>query len=1000
MHSTRLRKALLLVVCLSTLWCVASNDQSLKAQINSATNSETIDFGLQIRPILSEHCFHCHGPDSAHREANLRLDQEASAKEQREGKQAIHPGNAELSQIIARIQSDNPDSVMPPPSARKTVTAEQRALLKRWIDQGATWGNHWSFEPPKLRQTPKVQDDSGKFESWNDSPIDAWVFQAMSQQGLSPAPPADPYTLARRMWLDFVGLHPDPQSVERFVAEYQRDRKQAVRLLIDQLLDHPGFGQHWARIWLDLARYADTKGYEKDLKRDMWPYRDWVIQSINSDMPFDQFTIEQLAGDLLENPTTSQRVATAFHRATLSNDEGGTDDEEYRIAAVKDRVDTTMQVWMGLTMGCAKCHSHKYDPIAIEDYYKFYAIFNQTEDADRYDDEPRMPIPSFSNQSQLAALQQKREGIQLERDQVRLREQPSVDRRWVVPTPRSATATSQAALVIESDQSIRAVADRPATDTYEVDFALPAGQYKYIKIDALMAKANPTDANPRLGLNPTDPNFVINELQFSLKHPDGEKSLEAKAIRASFEQNGWALPGAVDRDPKTGWAISPRQQQDHWAIFEFAETLTIPEEHVLRIKIVQSFGGHLMLHRFKTSLAEPTNDPLTLEDVPAVKSLTGKLQEIDKEIQVAKDSIPKLPIMKELAAASRRTTRIHKRGSFLDPGDEVSASLPALFNSSTDDPSPNRLAAANWIVDNKNPLTARVAVNRIWAQFFGRGIVETEEDFGATGSLPSHPELLDWLAIEYRDSLKWSLKGLIRTIALSNTYQQSYILDPVRIQKDPRNIWLSRSARFRLSAEVIRDQALGASGLLSLKQNGPPVMPPQPDGLWRSTYSGAKWITSQGDDRFRRGIYTFWKRTTPYPSMEIFDATTREVCQIRRISTNTPLQALVTLNDPVYVDASIAMAMRWINDTQSETERIQKGFASAIVRPIEPIELDRLLKLLTRAKEYYRENPDAAKALLSDYPNPIDPKFDQQEIAAWSMLASTLLNLDEFLTRP
>lgn len=407
-----------------------------------------------------------------------------------------------------------------------------------------------------------------------------------------------------------------------------------------------------------------------------------------------------------------------------------------------------------------------------------------------------------------------------------------------------------------------------------------------------------------------------------------------------------------------------------------------------------------MLHRFRVSIAQPSQEALVVDDVESVKSLASKLQAFDKQIQALKDAVPKLPVLKELAGASKRATRVHKRGSFLDPGDEVAGALPPLFDVGVQSGSPDRLAAARWIVDPRNPLTARVAVNRVWAQLFGRGIVETEEDFGATGALPSHPEMLDWLALEYRDSLRWSLKGLIREIVLSNTYQQSYVLDELRSQKDPRNIWLSRASHFRLSAEVVRDQALGASGLLSRKQGGPPVMPPQPEGLWRSTYSGAKWVTSQGEDRFRRGIYTFWKRTTPYPSMEIFDATTREVCQIRRITTNTPLQALVTLNDPVYVEASIAMAIKWLSASESQTERIQKGFAATLVRPIQDSELDRLQILLSRAREYYRENPDAAKALISDYPVKIDERINPQELAAWSMLTSALLNLDEFLTRP
>jgi hypothetical protein len=533
-----------------------------------------------------------------------------------------------------------------------------------------------------------------------------------------------------------------------------------------------------------------------------------------------------------------------------------------------------------------------------------------------------------------------------------------------------------------------------------VELELPPGQYKFLKLDALMAKTHQSDPTPRLGLNAKDPNFVLNDLRISLKSTSSDQELAIIPIKASFEQNSWPLKGSVDGDPKTGWAISPKQQQEHWGLFEFAQAVQVTQNSILSVKLVQSFGGHLLLHRFRVSLAAPTQEALVVDDEPLVNQTASKLQEIDRQIQVAKDSIPKLPILRELGANNKRTTRVHRRGSFLDPGDEVSAAVVPLFESSDTLTTVDRLSAARWIVDANNPLTARVAVNRVWAQLFGRGIVETEEDFGATGALPSHPELLDWLAIEYQDSLRWSLKKLIRTMVLSSTYQQSFIMDPLRIQKDPQNVWLSRASHFRLTAEVIRDQALGAAGLLARKKGGPPVMPPQPDGLWRSTYSGAKWVTSPGDDRFRRGIYTFWKRTTPYPSMEIFDATTREVCQIRRISTNTPLQALVTLNDPVYVEASIALATNWLSQSRSDTDRIQRGFASVLIRPIEPAELDRLEKLLGRARAYFKENTEAANALLSDYPLKIDSDLDRLEIAAWSMLTSTLLNLDEFLTRP
>jgi len=1026
-YSATFFSALLVGLCVQSSLIAQSVTEKLTAPL--------IDFGLQIRPILAEHCFHCHGPDPAHREADLRLDEETSAKALRDGKQAIVASEPNSSEMLHRIVSDDPELVMPPPSARKMVTPAQRELLRKWIEQGAHWGSQWSLNAPKTAPLPESAKDP-----WGKHPIDAWILQAMRDRGLEPAPPAPPEVLARRLSLDLVGLPPSSHRVARFAQEIQQGRSVAIARYVDELLQSPSFGEHWARIWLDLARYADTKGYEKDLKRDLWPYRDWVIQALNDDMPYDRFTIEQLAGDLLEQPTTSQRIATAFHRATLSNDEGGTDDEEFRIAAVKDRVDTTLQVWMGLTMGCAKCHTHKYDPISIEDYYRFYAIWNQTEDADRYDDEPRMPVPSFEQQSKLAILQADRVRITEELEKARVANQSAIDQRWTIAKPISVDSESHAPLFIEEDMSVRASDQRPATDTYILEMELPPGVYKALRIEALMAKSTPEDAAPRLGINVKDPNFVINTLEVfngPVFNGTDKSAVVLKARKGSFEQAGWPLAAAVDTDQATGWAVSPKQQQPHWGVFDLAEPLIIegsPEgvqegpadsqatdrpksslpKSKVTVRIVQSYGGHLLLHRVRVGFAQDSSLPLFVEEMPEVESIAKRSKELDQQIQSLRDAIPKLPVMRELAAASKRQTRLHRRGSFLDPGDVLSPALPQIFDADSsvsgqraalgaggaDSLVPDRLAAARWLVDPRNPLTPRVAVNRVWGQLFGRGIVETEEDFGSQGMLPTHPELLDWLAIEYRDTKHWSLKEILRTIVSTNTYQQAYVQDEQRKERDPRNLWMSYSPRFRLSAEVVRDQALEVAGLLSRKRGGAPVMPPQPEGLWRSTYSGAQWITSSGEDRFRRGIYTFWKRTTPYPSMEVFDATTREVCQIRRIATNTPLQALVTLNDPVYVEAAVGMAKRWMSSSESDTDRIRAGFAQALCRPIEPDELERLMLLLGRAKEHFETSPDSAKALLSDMPFVIEADVRPSELAAWSMVASAILNLDEMLMRP
>ena len=958
-----------------------------------------IDFGLHIRPILSEHCFHCHGPDSAHRQADLRLDDEETARS------VIEPGNVQQSALWHRITSDDPEQVMPPASARKTVTQSQKNLLKRWIDEGAVWGPHWSFAPPSRRPLPETSTDP-----WARSTIDAWILQELRSHQLEPAPSADPYTLVRRIHLDLIGIPPTIARVQQFVQDFKSDRNLAINTLVDELLQRQEFGEHWARMWLDLARYADTKGYEKDLKRDMWPYRDWVIEALNRDMPFDQFTLEQLAGDLLESPSLDQRIATAFHRATLSNDEGGTDDEEFRIAAVKDRIDTTIQVWMGLTMGCAKCHSHKYDPITIDEYYKFYAIFNQTEDADRYDDEPRIPLPTFAQQSELVRLESQRQGSVEFLNRSRDQHAADIEAKWQYSVPIQATAESKGPLTLESDRSIHAAPDRPDRDTYIVEFTPPSDAIHFLRLEALMSSPTAEHPNGLLGLNPADPNFVINDLILERGRPTNSESkdenswaweqIKLASPKASFEQNGWAVTGAIDDDPKTGWAISPKQRQSHWAIFALQTPLQCTDRERLRVTLAQQFGGKLMMRRFRIATSNITDGPLWVDAVPEVKSAMDAVSAIDKQIASTREAMARLPVMKELAPGAKRTTRIHQRGSFLDPGVEVTATLLPLFPIAPNTTVPNRLQAAMWLVDANNPLTPRVMANRIWSQFFGRGIVETEEDFGSQGSLPSHPELLDELAIQFRDEFDWSIKRLVKAIVMTNTYQQAFVLDEARRERDPQNRWLSRSPRFRLTAEMVRDQALASSGLLSNKRGGPPVMPPQPDGLWRSTYSGAKWVTSVGEDRFRRGIYTFWKRTTPYPSMETFDATTREVCQIRRIHTNTPLQALVTLNDPVYVEASLAMAQRWLQSSNSDPERLERGFMQALSRPISDTERKRLQDLLARSRLHFATRNDEARRLLEQAAFALDSDIPAPELAAWSILTSAVINLDEFLMRP
>ncbi len=793
---------------LPVLFLASRSDQVVRA-------AETpVNFSLQVRPILSEKCFFCHGPDEKHREADLRLDEEASATRPREEGPAIVPGKPEKSQAWLRIVSADENLLMPPPDSHRTLTGEQKELIQRWIAEGAPFGRHWAFEP--LRP---IAADTGKAAS-----IDGLVEKERAKRGLEAAPRAEWRVLARRLSLDLIGLPPTPEAAEAFSLAAQKDSQGAIAAYVDELLRSPRFGEHWARSWLDLARYADTKGYEKDLGRPMWLYRDWVIQALNDDMPFDQFTIEQLAGDLLPGATNEQIIATAFHRNTMTNDEGGTDDEEFRVAAIKDRVDTTIQVWMGLTVGCAKCHSHKYDPIALDDYYRFYAIFNQTEDADRGDDSPRLWLPSPEQQA----------------EQGRLNE------------------------------------------------AIKTAQQKLAE------------------LRKNDPNASKNNA------PDAS-------------------------------------------------------------------------------------------DAPDLAAAKKELAEANQKLAALNEQIASVPVMRELPADKRRMTKIHNRGNFLDPGEEVQPAVLPGFASTADaaraGAAVTRLDAARWLVSSNNPLTPRVMANRVWSRLFSLGLVETEEDFGSQGALPSHPELLDWLAFHYHNDCRWSLKQLLKTIVTSETYQQAFVLDEKRKELDPRNVWLSRGSRYRLTAEMVRDQALAVSGLLSGKVGGKSVMPPQPDGLWKSTYNASKWETAPGEDRYRRGLYTYWKRTTPYPSMITFDAGSREVCQVRRIATNTPLQALVTLNDPVYLEAAAALAKRMLANQPDDRARAERGLRLALVRTVRKEEIDAVLETFRLAVDEFQADRDAAKAFLKDLNAAPPAGADEPTFAAWSVAASVILNLDELVTR-
>jgi len=1006
----------------------------IQVRSHAAENaSAPVSFVRDIRPILARQCYACHGPDEGQRKGKLRLDLKEEAFAEHSGGRPFVSGSIDDSEVLRRISSDDPEERMPPGGAEKRLAPEQIDLLRRWVQQGAEWEQHWAFQKPVRSSLPVVKD-----VSWPRNAIDQYVLARLEREGLAPSPEADRATLIRRVCLDLTGLPPTPEMVDRFLND---SSPLAYERLVDRLLSSPAYGERWARLWLDLARFADTKGYEKDLRRSIWRYRDWVIEAFNRDKPYDQFTIEQLAGDLLPNPTPEQFLATAFHRNTLVNEEGGTDDEEFRIAAVKDRIDTTGQVWMGLTIGCAKCHSHKYDPISHKEYYQAYAFFDQTEDSDKGDESPTLPMPGLLHRERIAALEAKAQRLQADLEAMTpgrvaaLEPWASLIRsrtRWVTLRPEQMAASSGSALKLQADGSVLVEAKGPAQETYTLNIPMAAAsRLGSIQLEALPDRTMP---NGGVGRARGDGNFVLTGFTAELRGRDGHsRPLAFSGAEADFSQDNYPVAHALKNpDPKHhGWAISPQQAKPHQAVFRLAQALPVNEgDHlvvVLDHRFEFSYPG-FSLGRFRLSAGDDPGAKLGSpdpENIVAIASLTPDRWTPEQrqallrdyvarspDLKPSRDEIARLksdreeilqsvrtPILRDLPTDRRRVTRIHNRGNFLDPVEPVDAATPASFHPFPNDVPRNRLGLARWLMDPDNPLTARVAVNRHWAQFFGRGLVESQEDFGSQGIPPSHPDLLDWLAVEFREG-DWSFKRLCRTIVTSATYRQVSRTTPDRLAKDPEDRLFSRGPRFRMEAEMIRDEALAVSGLLSGNMFGPSVMPYQPEGIWKSTYSRDNWVTSEGEGRHRRGLYTFIKRTSPYPAMLVFDAPSREACTIRRISTNTPLQALVTLNDDVYVEAAQALARRSTVEVGAKpSDRIARALRLALMRTPQPREVEALVALYQQRLTYYRDHPTEAKTLATEPLGPLPSGMDAADLAALTSVCNVILNLDEFLTR-
>lgn len=985
----------------------------------AAARAAQVDFNRDIRPIFAANCLKCHGIDEGSRKAKLRLDvRETAIGPAKSGERAIVPGKPGESELIRRVFSEDADEVMPPTKTKIILTATQKNLLKQWIAEGAKYETHWAFVPPTQATLPAVKQGV-----WAKNSIDNFVLAKLESQGLRPSGEADRYTLVRRVYLDLIGLPPTPEEADAFVKDGSAD---AYEKLVDKLLASPRYGERWARRWLDLARYADTNGFEKDRPRTIWPYRDWVIGAINADMPFDEFTVEQLAGDMLPNATAQQKIATGFHRNTMLNEEGGIDPLEYRFLAMVDRNNTTGTTWLGLTVGCAQCHTHKYDPLTQNEYYRLMALLNNA-------DEPLMDIPSEEIAARRAKVKEKIEKLTaglaekfpvtelndgwppaehrreaLDRAFEKWQKEASAKAvKWTVLRPE-AVQSSKPFLTVLNDDSILAGGDVAKSVTYDLTFRAGLRGITAVRLEVL-----PDDSLPSHG-----PGMVFYEGQlgdFYLSEISLQAGGKAMKFAKAAQSFGTPASAAIDGDPQTGWSIDGGAGNSHAAVFSLAEPVGDAGELKLHMLFERYYASPLGHFRVSVTTdpraAKPEALPADVEAALAAEersreqhdllmkyflSITPELAEARKEIGALRDSLPKpvtTLVMRERPAGRERATFLHHRGEFLQAKERVEAGVPTFLPELPKGAMANRLTLARWLVSPRNPLTARVQVNRQWAAFFGRGIVRTQQDFGYQGELPSNQELLDWLAIEFMKQ-GWSMKKLNRLIVTSAAYRQSSWVSPELLARDPENALLARGPRFRLEAELIRDSALKASGLLSEKIGGPSVFPPQPASVTtEGAYGSLNWKTSAGEDRYRRSLYTFSKRTAPFALYNTFDAPSGEACVVRREVSNSPLQALSLLNDTVFMEAARALGQKLATSKESDEAKAVETFRRFVTRPPATEELAMLVEFARRQRSRF-----SSKELNSTkVAGPGDG--DVIERATWTTVARSVMNLDESVTK-
>jgi hypothetical protein len=1004
--------------------------------------ARAVDFARDVAPILSKSCHRCHGPKK--QEGGLALHVPDRALAGGDGGPVLVPGKSADSRLIRYVAGLDEENQMPPEGAGEPLSPGQVGLLRAWIDQGAKWpvatgrqaraNDHWSFQPPRRPPLPKV-----KGSDWPRNPIDHFVLARLEKEGLGPSPEADRTTLIRRLSLDLVGLPPTPEETDAFLAD---DRPDAYERLVDRLLASPYHGECWGRNWLDRARYADTNGYEKDRERSIWPYRDWVIRAINRDLPFDRFTIEQIAGDLLPDASLEQQVATGFHRNTMINEEGGIDVEEFRYAATVDRLNTTGTVWLGLTVGCAQCHSHKYDPITQREYYRLLAFLDNA-------DEPEIDVLDLDiagRRAEIGAriarleagLEGKYPGQGPEGLNSRMAAWERAIRpvRWRTLKPSKLTSKKHATLEVQPDGSVLASGDKPNNDVYEVEFPTDLNGITALRLEVLTDPSLPDGGPGRAPLFQVG-DFLLTEFQLSAASAEGRAPPRPVAFGRATEDyaaKGRSAALAIDGITDSGWSVLGAIGRPHSAVFELKDDLGDGRRMILKVTMHQEFIHQMTIGRFRLSTTTDPRPvtasalPAEVEEallVPATRrsadqvnrlkryylSIAPELAKAREEISALRRSLPRFPttmVMRERRPEHARTTRVHTRGEFLKRGDPVEPGVPASLHRLLANAPANRLTLARWLVDEKNPLVGRVVMNQVWQAYFGRGLVATTEDFGTQGARPTHPELVDWLAREFI-ARGWSLKAMHRAIVTSATYRQSSRATPELLARDPRNELLARGARFRVPAETVRDIALSASGLLAAKLGGPSVFPPQPEGVTSLAYGMTTWMASTGADRYRRGLYTFLKRTSPYAAFVTMDAPTSETVCVRRERSNTPLQALALLNDTVFVEAARALARRVLVECPSaaDEDRIRRAFRLCLARPPRPEELARVRAFFDQQLSRLRSAElDAARIAgipgkepsTSPLLAPI-PGVEPSELAAWTALARVLLNLDETVTR-